>query len=370
MPHYNNSNNRNTRRNRYDDSYNYNRHPGFEDISSSSKHSKRKNSSGKTVTKVFIVFLSILLAIGGSLMIYTYNALDSMNFEDISETPNSNSTKGLLNDSMVLNVLMFGSDSRSDSAEDGRSDYIMMVSIDNRHNKLKLTSFLRDTSVEIPGYGYNKLNAAYAIGGPKLAVETIERNFGVDVDRYIVVDFNSFVSIVDILGGIDIELTADEAATINHIIDVENLGNAKPIYGAGVHHLNGTQALAHSRNRDSALSDFDRTSRQRDVVSVIVNEFKTASLPQLTSVVSEIGPMITTNFKKNEITSLLSNSLTYLNYPISQRGAPDRSECYDDYNDDGQAILEVTNWTSLRNEIATYIYEESFTGSSSTSYKN
>lgn len=325
------------------------------------------NRSGKTVASVFIVFLSILLAIGGSLMIYTYNALDSLNFESISDPSTSTPTKGLLNDSMVLNVLMFGSDSRSDSAEDGRSDSIMMVSIDNRHNKLKLTSFLRDTLVEVPGYGYNKLNAAYALGGPKLAVETIERNFGVDVDRYIVVDFQSFISIVDILGGIDIELTADEAETINYIINVENLGSAEPIYGAGIHHLNGTQALAHSRNRDSVLSDFDRTSRQRDVVSVIVSKFKTASLPQLTSVVAEIGPMITTNFKKGEITSLLSNSLTYLNYPVSQRGAPERSECYDDYSDDGQAILEVTSWTKLRNEIASYIYEESFTGSSAAS---
>ncbi len=367
MPHYNNGN-RNSKNNKYDDSYNYNRHSEFEDISSSSKHNKKKRKSGKIVANVFITILSILLAIGGSLMIYTYNVLDSMNFENIDDTSNDTSTKGLLNDSLVLNVLMFGSDSRSDSPEDGRSDSILMVSIDNRHKKLKLTSFLRDTFVEIPGYGYNKLNAAYAFGGPKLAVETIERNFGVDIDRYIVIDFQNFVSIVDVLGGVDVELTDDEAATINRILRVEHKSDkAEPIYGGGVHHLNGAQALAHSRNRDSALSDFDRTSRQRDVVFAIINEFKTASLPQLTSIVSEVGPMITTNFKKSEITSLLSNSLTYLNYPVSQRGAPERSECYDDYSDEGQSILKVTDWTDLRNKIATYIYEESFKGSSKSS---
>lgn len=368
MPRNNNYNrDRKPNRQDYGDSYNYNRKTNFEDISSHSEHGKRRKKKSKTVSNIFIVFLSILLALGGSLMLFAYNTLDSMNFENIDEPTSSKSTEGLLNDSMVLNVLMFGSDSRTDSAEDGRSDSIMLVSIDNRHKKLKLTSFLRDTWVEIPGYGNNKLNAAYAFGGPKLAVETIEKNFGVDIDRYLVVDFTSFISIVDVLGGIDMELTADEAESINYIIEVEDLGDAPPIYGAGVHHLNGIQALAHSRNRNSALSDFDRTTRQRDVVSTIVSEFKNASIPQLTSIISKIGPMITTNLKKNEITSLLSNSLTYLNYPVTQRGAPERDECYDDYSDSGQAILRAKSWTNLRNAIATYIYEESFAGASKSS---
>lgn len=351
----------------YGDSYNYNRKTNFEDISSHSKHSKRKKKKGKNVSNIFIVFLSILLALGGVLMLFAYNTLDSMNFETIDEPTSSKSTEGLLNDSMVLNVLMFGSDSRTDSAGDGRSDSIMLVSIDNRHKKLKLTSFLRDTWVEIPGYGNNKLNAAYAFGGPKLAVETIQKNFGVDIDRYLEIDFSSFISIVDVLGGIDINLTEDETKSINHIIEAEDLGNAPKIYGAGVHHLNGIQALAHSRNRNSPLSDFDRTSRQRDVVSTTVSKFKTASLPQLTSIISKIGPMITTNLKKNEITSILSNSLTYLNYPVIQRSAPERDECYDDYSDGGQAILRPKSWKNLRKAIATYIYEESFSGASNSS---
>lgn len=146
----NNNYNRDRKPNRpdYGDSYNYNRKNNFEDISSHSGRGKRRKKKSKTVSNIFIVFLSILLALGGSLMLFAYNTLDSMNFENIDEPTSSKSTEGLLNDSMVLNVLMFGSDSRTDSAEDGRSDSIMLVSIDNRHKKLKLTSFLRDTWVD------------------------------------------------------------------------------------------------------------------------------------------------------------------------------------------------------------------------------
>ncbi len=364
MPNY--SGNDRHKNSEYGDSYNYNKKSNFENISSNSKKYKKKKK-GRTITNVFIIILSIIFALAGSMMIYTYNTLDSMNFESIDDPSTTNkSTEGLLNDSMVLNVLLFGSDSRTDSAENGRSDSIMMISIDNRHKKVKMTSFLRDTWVSIPGYGKSKLNHAFAYGGPKLAVETIEKNFGVDVDRYMVVDFQSFIYIVDSLGGIDMNLTADEVNFINYAVDVEDYGNAQPLRGAGVHHLNGVQALAHSRNRDSAMSDFDRTTRQRDVVNTIINEMKGASIPQLTSVVSKIGPMITTNLKKNEITTLLSNSLTYLNYATEERSAPKREECNDDFLD-GMSVLTVKNWTNLRNSIATYIYEETFTGAASSS---
>ncbi len=347
----------------YNDPYIYQKkHMGFEDISSNSK----RNKNNKYICRFVSIFVCIMLILGGSVMIYMHKTIGSLNYVPIEESgENSLKNNNLLNDTMVLNVLLFGSDSRSDSAEDGRSDSIMMVSIDNRHKKIKLISFLRDTWIDIPGYGFDKLNAAYAIGGAKLAVETIQENFDVNVDRYMVVDFSSFENIIDKLGGIDIELSKSESEGINNIIIRENLGSPLTLDGEGVYHLNGIQALSHARNRDSALADFDRTSRQREVLSAVTEKMKKAPLTQIASVISEIGPMITTNFKKNEITSLIPNVSQYLNYELQQRGAPDRSECYDDVKQ-GRSVLCVNDWDELKAQIALFIYEETFSGNNSS----
>ena len=236
------------------------------DISSNSKKNKVPKFKPKgTARRVVAVFLSILFIVLGSGIIYYYKTLDSFNFDNFSkesnltdettegEAPdlgigdlNTDMDSGLLNDPMVLNVMLFGSDMRDWSGEDyGRSDSLILLSIDNRHDKIKLTSFLRDTYVEIPGYGMQKITNAYSLGGPELAIETVEYNFGIKIDRYAVVGFDAFENIVNTLGGIDIELTQGEIDYINHQryrngqTDTENEITAEP----GIVHLNGSQAL-------------------------------------------------------------------------------------------------------------------------------
>ncbi len=186
------------------------------DISSNKQVFKLYNKKGR-VRRILCLIFSILFLLGGSGLVYYYAVLNSLNFVDISKDNNNTGKSGggqtnatmpsvgelegsgthltigegeLLQDSKVLNVMLFGEDNKGED-EHGRTDTMIMMSVDNRHKKIKLTSFQRDTYVYIPGHGNNKINAAYTLGGPKLTIETIEANFGIKVDRYAVVDFDS-----------------------------------------------------------------------------------------------------------------------------------------------------------------------------------
>ena len=206
------------------------------DISSSTQVVKLYNKKGRGKRIACLVF-SILFLLGGSGLLYYYSVLNSMHYVDISENPDKSTkqdstlpsvdpltgdgtqlslTDGeLLQDSKVLNVMLFGEDNRQED-DHGRTDTMIMLTIDNHHKKIKLTSFQRDSYVYIPGHGYDKINASYTLGGAKLSIKTIESNFGIKIDRYAVVDFESFTKIIDTLGGIDMELTADEIEYINY----------------------------------------------------------------------------------------------------------------------------------------------------------
>lgn len=365
------------------------------DISSNSQIKKVYNKKGRT-KRVLCVILSVVLLIFGSGLLYYYSILNSMNFKDIIKPNNTTSTDPsvsallgdgtqlsltdgeLLQDAKVLNIMLFGEDNRKGS-DHGRSDTMIMLSIDNRHKKLKMTSFQRDTYVYIPNYGYNKLNASYTYGGAPLAIQTIEANFGIKIDRYAVVDFNSFIDIIDTLGGIDIELAQDEIDYINYqMYKNGQTDNPSLITDApGVVHLTGQQALWYSRNRGLTVGedgntigidgdDWDRTSRQRKLLETLFTDMKSADLGQIITIVGKVGPLVTTNLKKDEITALVSHSLTYLKYEVVQYNIP--SEGLWRYNDDTPAgsVIEITDLEEQRIDFAKFVYEELVTGATST----
>ena len=369
---------------------------GIVDISSGSQVRKVYNKKGRGV-RVLCIVLSIIFLLGGSGLLYYYSILNSLEYESIvdvidkgndtqkatlpemmgSDTQLSLGTDDLLSDSKVLNVMLFGEDNANGS-DHGRSDTMIMMSIDNRNKKLKLTSFQRDTYVYIPGYGYNKLNASYTYGGAKLAIQTIEANFGIKVDRYAVVDFKSFIDIIDILGGIDLELTNDEITYINYQMYKNGQTDNPNLItdSAGVVHLKGQQALWHARNRGLSIGedgntigiqgdDWDRTSRQRQLIETLFNDMKSASLPQIVSIVGSVGPLVTTNLKKDEITTLVSHALKYLQYDVEQYYIPSRPELwyYDDYSEVG-SVIKFTDLNQQRIEFAEFIYEDLITGGS------
>lgn len=289
----------------------------------------------------------------------------------------------LLSDRQVLNILLIGADTRYNQ-DRGNSDTMILISIDTKHKKLKLLSFMRDTYVSIPGYGTTKLTHSFSYGGAELTVRTIQLNYGIQIDRYAIVDFNSFKGIIDKLGGIDIELTQEEVDYIdwqtwkNHQADTRNeldacsytyTPNSEGVEVAKVH-LNGRQALWHARNRgeDGICSgdDYVRTERQRDVITLMINDLKNSDLNTIMNVIYEIGPMITTNLKASEITTLATNVLKYLRYDIVSQSAPDLNMIsedffYNDYIINGEKlnVIEIINWDDFRKKIATYVFEDS-----------
>ena len=340
---------------------------------------KRAFGAKKIVALVGCLFAAVV----GVGLVYIYNTLASVNYKYIDDTNNktedgslnTNATMNtnlnsdsLLNDPQILNIMLFGEDH-------GRSDTMIMLSIDNRHQKLKMTSFLRDLYVNIPGYGQNKLNAAYTYGGPALSIQTVESNFGINIDRYAVVDFSAFKDIIDILGGVDIELSSEEVAYINwqsYINKQTEERNELPEI-AGVTHLNGRQALWYARNRGYEEeehpevvipgNDFERTSRQRKLLETILGEFKQADIGQIVQIVSKVGPMITTNLKKDEITTLVANSLTYLGYDFEEYRVPEDDLFEYGWTDDGQSIVVLKDWTAQRKRLALFVFESSVQGS-------
>ena len=198
-------------------------------------------------------------------------------------------------DNRLIHILLVGRDESQDAVS--RSDSMILCSFQPETNRIVLTSFLRDLYVEIPGYSNNRINAAYAAGGMSLLNETLEENFGLYIDGNVEVDFAQFAEIVDLLGGVEIELRQDEANVVN-----EETGSS---LSAGIQKLNGDQALAYARIRKlDADGDFSRTNRQRTVLNAMVEAYKGTKLTTVLSLVSEILPMITTDMSNGKILSM------------------------------------------------------------------
>ena len=178
---------------------------------------------------------------------------------------------------MIENILLIGLDGTNDK-NPKRSDTMIILTIDKLNKSLKLTSLARDTLVKIPGRGEEKLTHAYAYGKEELLIQTINENFDLDIKEYAVVNFKSFIDIVDIIGGVDIDVGEKEIDHLNEVIKScygisnDDITNIEYIANSGKHNLNGYQALAFSRIRytDSA---FARDNRHREVAQSVYKEF-------------------------------------------------------------------------------------------------
>lgn len=201
----------------------------------------------------------------------------------------------LPNNEDVLHILLVGQDRRSGQSRQ-RSDAMILCTINKKEKTLVFTSFLRDTWVSIPGYYNERLNVPYAIGGFSLLNDTLEHNFGVRADYNAEVDFTGFEKIINVIGGVDIELTGAEARHLNK--------RSGWSLQEGMNHLDGKQALEYARIR-ALDSDFGRTNRQRIVLYAMVEKAKTLSLTQLLELADEVLPMLKTDMSAQEITGLL-----------------------------------------------------------------
>lgn len=217
-------------------------------------------------------------------------------------------TKSKENMSDITNILLIGEENM-DKNKRGRSDSIIIVSINKKTNSVKMISLLRDMLVDIEGHDKNKLNSAYAFGGVDLLKDTIEKNFLIDIDYYAKVDFSTFESIVDVLGGVDIELTEEESNYLNitNYISNEEYRTTVP----GINHFNGNQALGYSRVRyvpaiNGELYDFGRTFRQRTLISSIYSKLKDQNLVTLVKVFGNVFNNLDTDISYMDALSFVS----------------------------------------------------------------
>lgn len=197
----------------------------------------------------------------------------------------------------VVSILLIGQDARPGEGR-SRSDSMILVTFNKTKKTITMTSFLRDMYVQIPGYYQTKMNAAYALGGMELLDATLEQNFGVRPDGNVEVNFSRFAEVIDLLGGVDMELRQDEAQYINKETGRNTLSG-------GLQHLDGEQALHYSRIRYlDPDADFSRTNRQRKVISALIDKFRGTKLTTLMGLLDDLLPMITTDMSNKEILDL------------------------------------------------------------------
>lgn len=273
------------------------------------KSRKRKKKKKKSLGfKIFIGFLCVILAIaivGGGYVIGLLNKMDNVKLNKDNLGIVEDEFKEYDNVNKIKNIALFGIDATD--GETGRSDSIMVATLDPVHNKLKVTSIMRDSYVSIDGHGQDKINHAYAFGGPELSIKTLNENFGLNIEDFISVNFSSLPKIINILGGIDLQITDEELEYINGYIDDINAKdgtNSSHIGYSGVQHVDGTQALAYSRIRYTSGGDYERTQRHRTVLDALFNKLTSTPVSSYNSLLNEVLPYVQTNLNATDILSL------------------------------------------------------------------
>ncbi len=273
-------------------------------------------------------FASLLVFMLGIFIIYSGIALLLISRLDHVQSEPRTVTSGTLAEDYVTSILLIGTDARDASSENGRSDSMILLSVNSRTRRIYLTSFMRDAYVQIPGHGSGKLNAAYSYGGASLLMDTLEQNYNVSIDDYVTVSFSGFAGIIDAVGGVEVTLSDAEAKAVNDILISEVnelLGKDREdglLRGGGTLVLDGKQALSYARIRYVGNADFERTSRQREVMTAIFSKLKTSAVTAVPKLISSALPRMATNMPAPEM-YLLSLRLPFLlGYDIEQQQIP------------------------------------------------
>lgn len=274
----------------------------------------------KVVSTILCLLILCFLVMAMSLGVLLWNLnKDNVGIVDADDVdPNADEVQIAREDQKnkdVINVLLVGSDSRDPNAELGRSDTMILASFNKAEGKATALSFLRDSLVEIDGHGQSKLGHTFAYGGVGLTINTINKQFGLDVQDYVIINFENLVEIIDQLGGIQVMLTEEEAAYYRE--------NGMPDIVAGNVTLTGSQALAHARNR-SLDNDFGRTERQRDVIYGIYNKvLEQRNDPStLLSLIQFCMTQVSTNMSVTELYEMAMDVLSVDNLKTQQAAIP------------------------------------------------
>lgn len=290
----------------------------------------RKNGRLRLWQKVLIILLALILVVVGAAGVFFGRYYGLLGNLELGENPiqKITATEQSEANQKTMNILLVGLDSRKDNYT-GRSDSMILCTINKKSKKFVMTSFLRDSYVSIPGHGKDKLNAAYALGGSNLLVNTIYENFGIVVDRVAVFNFLFVIDVIDYLGGVTVDVTADELPYLNMYIhdqneELYNLANPNKGQinsGPGTYNLDGNQALGYARIRYVG-TDVARSERQRLVLSECIEKCKNLSTGQLNEMMTTFLPRIKTDLTSGDCLSLLTTLLRAGSYETLSMAIP------------------------------------------------
>lgn len=265
---------------------------------------KKKLKASRVIGSLIALMLAAVVFFCGILFVTANSVVGK--FKKAEPIEHIEDVDSLVSERHVRNILLIGADKERGGAS--RSDSIMIASINKKTGRITVVSILRDTHVDVPGNRESKINAAYAWGGANLLIQTIEQNFGIKIDDYATVDFEMFTALIDGLGGIDIEVTENEADYINNRHSYGNEEKPETVPSGENVHLTGYQALWYSRIR-KLDSDFNRTQRQRKVIAAIVEKAKDKLNPigvfNLISTAKEVAPYVETTLSATDFWSLI-----------------------------------------------------------------
>lgn len=301
---------------------------------------QKQKKKGKKAKRGILAFFSIIIAIIVAVAILATSmvkgVLGEIQYNDKRENEYIDSAD-LMHDDDIKNILLLGVDARAnEEGESSRSDSMMLVSIDAKHECIKMVSFLRDSWVYIPSQDSSqRLNAACTYDGYNGVVDTIEYNFGVDIDGYVVTDFEMFKVLVDSIGGVDIEVTEEEAKEVTS--HKRRYGNVT--LEAGKHKLTGEQALAYCRIR-KIDNDFMRTFRQRTVMQSILKKAKKSKPKDLYNMVKSSAKYIETDLEQKEIIDIGLMAIKCLENDMVETRVP-FDTTWDYANINGNSVISV-----------------------------
>jgi len=286
---------------------------------------KKMKSWKKIVLSIFVI---CALVIGGGFGYAVYE-LSKINTTKISKTDADLGIKSTAitkeeksND--ITNIALFGVDRRH-KTDTSRSDSMIVLSIDQKHKKIKMSSLMRDIYVAIDGHGQTKMNAAYSYGGPQLAIKTINEDFNLNIRDYVTVDFFDLQKLIDAVGGVQINVDKDEVALINSYMaetsGLEKTSSTK-LTNSGLQNLNGMQAVAYSRIRYTNGDDFKRTERQRTVLTGLFTKVESVGAAQFPAIVAKLLPLTETSMNSIDLIKLGTKVITSKSTTLDQARFP------------------------------------------------
>lgn len=319
---------------------------------------RRRRKKKRRLLKMFLLLLLLAVIVLGVVYSFLKSIASMTEYQETAHIGLRESD--VYTDSDVKNILLIGTDLAD--YDISRSDAIILASINSKKRTIVLTSILRDSYVEIPGYGWNRINASYQYGGADLLMSTIEHNFKIGIDSFVQVDFFSFIDLIDSVGGVDIDVDEGEMGYVNGYLNQINalLGldesaaneNYLTTYGEQMH-LNGAQALAYSRIRYIG-TDFQRTQRQREVINALIHSAKQSSPLTWYRAAEKMLPELSTDIEDSDMAILLMKAVFYMGYERTEFRIP-ADGTWSDLQADVGEVLQI-DFDSNRQQLRNVIY--------------